>query len=138
MMKMLQKPLMKIALGSAVLFVVSMMSRKIGQKVPRTLGAMLMSLPRPVMMALMAIPEQMVLAKMEPTMPLMMRLMVSLGMYAFHFAWNGMVMKPSRSYNELVWILGTAALAFSCGAKRSTAIALVAADSTMTLALRGL
>ena len=102
-------------------------------------GGLLMSLPRPVMMILMAIPEQVVMMAMEPKMPILQRLLVSIAMYAIHFAWNGMVMKPERSYNELVWIVGTALYAFQVlGVRKQTAIALVAADSVMTLALRGL
>jgi hypothetical protein len=102
-------------------------------------GENLMKLPRPAMMVLMAVPEQLVMMHFEPNMPLVQRLLVSVAMYVIHFAWNGMVMKPERSYNELVWIVGTALYALNVlGVKQSTAIALVAADSVMTLALRGL
>ncbi len=103
------------------------------------LGNRLMALPRVVMMVLMAIPEQTVMAVYEPKMPLLRRLLVSVAMYVIHFAWNGMVMKPKRSYNELVWIIGTALYALNVlGVRKETAIALIAADSVMTLALRGL
>jgi hypothetical protein len=103
------------------------------------IGKFLMSLPRMLMMIIMAIPEQTVMMIMEPKMPLIRRLMVSVAMYVIHFAYNGFVMKPEKSYNELVWILGTASYALQVlGVKQSTAIALVAADSVMTLALRGL
>ena len=98
-----------------------------------------MSLPRPAMMIIMAIPEQLVMAKLEPSMSLMKRILVSVAMYVIHFAWNGMVMKPEKSYNELVWILGTSLFALQVlGVKRETAISLIAADSVMTLCLRGL
>jgi len=103
------------------------------------LGKLLMSLPRVVMMILMALPEQYVMMTLEPNMPLFQRLLVSVAMYVIHFAWNGMVMKPEKSYNELVWIIGTAVYALKVlGVKQETVIALVAADSVMTLALRGL
>lgn len=99
----------------------------------------LMGLPRPAMMILMAIPEQCVMAKYEPGMSIYKRLSVSIAMYIIHFAWNGMVMKPEKSYNELVWIIGTALYAYNVlKVDLSTAIALVAADSVMTLSLRGL
>ena len=98
-----------------------------------------MSLPRVVMMVLMAIPEQTVMVVCYPKMPLLRRLLVSVAMYVIHFAWNGMVMKPKRSYNELVWIFGTALYALNVlGVRKETAVALIAADSVMTLALRGL
>ena len=99
----------------------------------------MMKLPRPVMMLLMAIPEQLVLYYMAPNMPLLQRLLVSVAMYIIHFAWNGMVMKPTKSYNELSWILGTALYANRIlGANLLTTTALVAADSVMTLTLRGM
>lgn len=104
-----------------------------------SIKGLLMGLPRPTMMVLMALPEQAVLHYMEPKLDIYKRLMVSIAMYVVHFAWNGFVMKPERSYNEIVWILGTALfglLAFKI--KKETAIALVAADSIMTLTLRGL
>lgn len=108
-------------------------------KIANLLGKNLMSLPRALMMILMAIPEQLVLASMEPKLSLIKRISVSIAMYVIHFAWNGMVMKPERSYNELVWIIGTALYGIMAfGIKNSTAIALVAADSVMTLSLRGL
>lgn len=107
--------------------------------IANNLGKLLMSLPRPIMMILMAIPEQLVLAHYEPSIPLLKRLLVSVAMYTIHFAWNGMVMKPKKSYNELVWIIGTALFALhAIGVKKETAVALVAADSVMTLSLRGL
>lgn len=87
----------------------------------------------------MAIPEQLVMNAYEPNMPLVQRLLVSVAMYVVHFAWNGMIMKPEKSYNELAWILGTAYYALSAlGVDQATAVALVAADSVMTLALRGM
>ena len=108
-------------------------------KIANLLGKNLMSLPRALMMILMAIPEQLVLASMEPQLSLIKRISVSIAMYDVHFAWNGMVMKPERSYNELVWVIGTALYGImAVGIKNSTAIALVAADSVMTLSLRGL
>ena len=108
-------------------------------KIANLLGKNLMSLPRALMMILMAIPEQLVLASMEPKLSLIKRISVSIAMYVIHFAWNGMVMKPERSYNELVWVIGTALYGImAVGIKNSTAIALVAADSVMTLSLRGL
>lgn len=128
--------LVAMVVSTVVLNVVST-QMKLG-RMASPMGMFLMSLPRPVMMILMAIPEQTVLMMMEPSMPLMKRLMVSVAMYAIHFAWNGFVMKPQKSYNELVWILGTALFAYLVGVKQKTAVALVAADSVMTLALRGL
>lgn len=105
----------------------------------KNISSLLMSLPRMVMMILMAIPEQTVLAIMEPQLPLFNRILVSIAMYVVHFAWNGLIMKPEKSYNELVWILGTALYAYmALGVKKETAIALIAADSAMTLSLRGL
>ena len=96
-------------------------------------------LPAGGMMILMAIPEQLVLYNMEPNMAIEKRLMVSIAMYVIHFAWNGFVMKPERSYNEIVWIIGTSLYALQViGVKKSTAIALVAADSLLTLSMRGL
>lgn len=90
-------------------------------------------------MLLMAIPEQLVMAKFAPKMPLWKRLSVSVAMYLVHFAWNGMVMKTKRSYNELAWILGTAAFAMKVlGVDAKTTTALIAADSIMTLAMRDL
>jgi hypothetical protein len=107
--------------------------------IAKGLKSQLMALPRVAMMVLMAIPEQLVMYYQEPNMSLFNRLMVSVAMYIIHFAWNGMVMKPERSYNELVWIIGTAHYALNVlGVKRTTATALIAADSVMTLALRGL
>lgn len=95
--------------------------------------------PAPVAMALMALPEQGVLAAMEPRMPLYRRVLVSVAMYVIHFAYNGMVMKPLKSYDELAWIIGTAAYAYTViGVRWDTAVALVAADAVMTLALRGM
>ena len=103
------------------------------------IGSLLMSLPRPVMMLLMAVPEQLVMNYFAPQMSLTNRALVSVAMYLVHFAWNGMVMKPEKSYNELVWIIGTAVFAmYGLGVNSATATALIAADSVMTLALRGL
>ena len=102
-------------------------------------GKFLMSLPRIIMMILMAIPEQLVMYYNYPNINLFNRLLVSIAMYVIHFAWNGFVMKPTRSYNELVWIVGTALYAYNViGVNKQTAIYLIAADSLMTLALRGL
>ena len=99
----------------------------------------LMSLPRPIMMILMALPEQAVLHYMEPKLDITSKLLISIAMYVVHFAWNGFVMKPERSYNEIVWILGTALFAkLAFNVDTNTAIALIAADSIMTLSLRGL
>ncbi len=103
------------------------------------IGKLLMTLPRPLMMIIMALPEQLVLLKLQPKLPLLSRLLVSVSMYLIHFAYNGMVMKPKKSYDELVWIIGTALYALHViGVKQTTAIALIAADSVMTLALRGM
>jgi hypothetical protein len=143
MIKQLQKYqrelLLLIAFG-IIPFISKMLIKNIPtQQISSQLGKILMSLPRPVMMILMAIPEQAVMATMEPSMPIQKRLLVSIAMYIIHFAWNGLVMKPEKSYNELVWILGTAFYALQAlKVKRSTAIALIAADSIMTLSLRGL
>jgi hypothetical protein len=107
--------------------------------IPTAFGKAMMSLPRPVMMVLMALPEQYVMHTYQPGMPLFQRLSVSVAMYIIHFAWNGMVMKPEKSYNELVWILGTAFYALKAlGVSKDTFVALIAADSVMTLTLRSL
>jgi len=123
-----------------IAYVANLVSQKVNTKpVFDTVGKTLMGLPRMVMMVLMAVPEQLVLAYLEPELPLLNRLMVSVAMYTIHFAWNGMVMKPEKAYNELVWILGTALYAYHVvGVSEETAAALVAADSVMTLALRSL
>ena len=133
--------LVMLAVYAVVLYVVKQVLQGAVDEnsIATNLGMGLMSLPRMAMMILMAIPEQLVMFYFEPSMSLYKRLMVSVAMYVIHFAWNGMVMKPERSYNELVWIVGTAMFAVTqLGAKQSTGIALVAADSAMTLALRGL
>ena len=109
------------------------------EAIRKGLGKALMSLPRIPMMVLMALPQQAVMASFEPSMPLWKRLSVSIAMYLAHFAYNGFVMKPERSYNELVWILATALYAlYGLNVKLSTFVALIAADSVMTLGLRGL
>jgi len=143
MIKQLQKYQQELSLlivFAIVPYIVKMIIQQVNTKqIASQLGKTLMSLPRPVMMILMAIPEQTVMAIMEPSMPIQKRLLVSIAMYIIHFAWNGFVMKPEKSYNELVWILGTALYALQVlKVKRSTAIALVAADAVMTLSLRGL
>ena len=136
------KPLLYLALYGLVPYLL-----KEGLKVAKLnvadiasqLGKLLMSLPNSVVMILMALPEHAVLETMEPNMPLVQRLLVSLAMYAIHFAWNGIVITPENSYDELVSIMGTALYALNvlC-VKRQTAVALVAADAVMTLVLRGL
>ena len=132
--------LLIIAVIGVVVFVAkSIMNNMNLDGLRKTLKDILMSLPRPIMMILMAIPEQIVLYYMQPNMDLTKRLSVSIAMYVIHFAYNGMVMKPKRSYNELVWIIGTALYARQIlKVKQSTMISLLAADSIMTLALRGL
>ena len=104
------------------------------------LGASFMGMNKILMMLVMAIPEQIVLYLYEPQVPIIERLLVSVAMYVIHFAWNGMEeVKPRRSYNELIWILGTALYARQViGVQMSTAIMLVAADSIMTLSIRGI
>lgn len=127
------------AIGLAVVFAKKLIERFDTKMVIKVLGKILMSIPKLLMMVLMALPEQFVLARYEPNMSLVKRILVSIAMYVVHFAWNGVVMKPQRSHNELVWILGTALFAYyGVGVKQQTAVALVAADSVMTLALRGL
>jgi len=138
----LQKPVLHLIAVGVIVYVANKVLEKSQintEELADNSGEALMKLPRPAMMALMAVPEQLVMAHFEPGMPIIQRLLVSVAMYIIHFAWNGMVMKPKRSYNELVWIVGTALYALKVlGVKQSTALALVAADSTMTLALRGL
>lgn len=93
------------------------------------------------MMILMAIPEQIVMYLYEGHHMAFFpdRISVSFAMYAIHFAYNGFVMKPEKSYNELVWIIGTALYAyFGVQAQTETVTALLAADSIMALLLRGL
>ena len=127
------------AIGLVVVFAKNLVERFDTRMVIKGLGKLLMSIPKLLMMVLMALPEQFVLARYEPNMSLVKRLLVSIAMYVVHFAWNGVVMKPQHSHNELVWILGTALFAYyGVGVKQQTAVALVAADSVMTLALRGL
>ena len=129
-----------LVLYGLIPLIVSLLLLNIGTEVALNLiGGVIMTIPRIPMMILMAIPEQTVLALMEPSIPLQKRVLVSIAMYVIHFAWNGMVMKPPRSHNELVWILGTALFAYQAiGVKKETALALIAADSVMTLSLRGL
>lgn len=129
-----------IVVYGIVAYIAALATNKIDTKpVIQGVGKSLMSLPRVAMMILMAVPEQAVLAIYEPQLPLFNRLMVSVAMYVIHFAWNGLVMKPEKSYNELVWILGTALYAYQVvGVRPETAVALIAADSVMTLSLRGL
>ena len=99
----------------------------------------MMSTGRIGMMIIMAIPEQYVAWTYEPQMSIWYRLSISVAMYLIHFAYNGFVMKPKKSYNELVWILGTALYAYyGLGVKTETFVALLAADSIMVLCLRGL
>lgn len=88
------------------------------------------------MMGMMSIPEQVVLWTMAPELSPMAKLSVSAAMFAIHFTFNGFVMKTPKTHQELVWIIGTAAYAKLLGVKTETAVALVAADSIMTLALR--
>ena len=128
-----------LMIGVVVYLIKLLLERVNTSKVIRLLGKLLMSIPKLLMMVLMALPEQFVLAKYQPNMSIVKRIMVSLAMYVVHFAWNGVVMKPKHSHNELVWIMGTALYAyFVMGVKKETAVALIAADSVMTLALRGL
>ena len=136
----MKKTLMVLVGLTVVVFGASrVVSKEALARATGALGRMLMSLPRPVMMILMAIPEQLVMQALEPQMPFMNRALVSVAMYLVHFAWNGMVMKPEKSYNELVWIIGTAVFAmYGLGVSARTATALIAADSVMTLALRGM
>lgn len=130
--------LLKLVIISGITRVLSMSSGALKFIRPMVKGG-LMSLSRPLMMAVMSIPEQLIVHLMEPGASVLQRLMVSVAMFAIHFAWNGLVMKPERSYNELVWILGTAAFAvYVLEMKMKTGVALIAADSVMTLAMRGL
>ena len=109
------------------------------QKLSSTIGGLLMSIPKPIMMILMSIPEQIVLALLQPQKPLLSRLLVSISMYVIHFSWNGIKMKPQKSHNELVWIIGTALFALhALEVDIKTVVALIAADSVMTLSMRGL
>jgi hypothetical protein len=132
--------LLMLAGFGVVFYVGSLLKKNIGlDDNLSALGEQLMKLDRIIMMILMAIPEQLVMNFYEPQMPLVQRLLVSIAMYVIHFAWNGMVMKPEKSYDELAWILGTGFYALKAlGVKQSTAVALVAADSVMTLTLRGM
>ena len=136
----MQKLLIFIALYGIVPYVAKQLGKNLpAASIRQQLGKTLMSLPRPAMMILMALPEQYVMLKFHPNMSLLKRLSVSLAMYVVNFAWNGMVMKPKYSYNELVWILGTGLFGYQVlGVGLKTAVALVAADSVMTLSLRGL
>jgi hypothetical protein len=135
---------LKLLLGLAIFGVVPFAAKKGLEQVElgdyrQKLGEFLMNLPRPVMMGLMAIPEQLVMYSFHPAMPLIQRLSVSIAMFIIHFAWNGMVMKPEFSHNELVWILGTSYYAYRVlGVSKQAATALIAADAVMTLSLRGL
>jgi len=136
---MIQEIAMLIIFGLIAYLSKMSLSKLDTKKIAKQLGGLLMSLPRPIMMIIMAIPEQLVMASFEPSMEMSKRILVSIAMYIIHFAWNGMVMKPEKSYNELVWIIGTALYALKIlGVKKQTAIALLAADSVMTLSLRGL
>ena len=128
-----------IAVFGAIFYVASLVLSKaqLGDWT-KSFGKTLKGFPKPVMMALMAIPEQTVLAMYEPKMPIVNRLMISVAMYVIHFSYNGMK-KVSKSYNEIPWIIGTSYYAYlAMGVKKETAIALIAADSVMTLVMRGL
>ena len=75
--------------------------------------------------------------EVEGDMPVWKRATVSLVMFLIHFGTNGFVPKAGTLRMELPWILGTALFAyFVLGVKPITALALVAADSVMTLSLR--
>ena len=90
-----------------------------------------------MMMAMVSIPEQAVTAFFEPQIPLLQRLSVSLAMFAIHFGVNGFIARVPSIKMELPWILGTALYAYVVlGVKPITAIALVAADSVMTMSMR--
>lgn len=131
--------LLLIVFGLTISFIVSFSTSFNFRTYLSAFGKFLMTLNKPIMMLLMAIPEQLVLATLEPGLPIISRIFVSIAMYIIHFVWNGMVMKPEREYNELVWIIGTAIYALiAVGVKKETAIALIAADSVMTLTLRDL
>ncbi len=112
-----------------------------GNSLGQSVASSLRSLPGPLLIILLAIPEQIVLSMYEPSIPIMNRILVSVAMYAIYFGWNkfGAAMRPKRAYIELVWILGTAIYAYRVlGVRKETACALIAADSVMTLTVRGL
>ena len=102
-------------------------------------GRTLMKLPKPVLIVLMALPEQAVLNKYEPGMPQQLKLLVSAATYVINVAFNGNVLKPLKSYDELAAILGSALYAYKAlGVRRETAVALAAVNALVTLALRGI
>ena len=132
-------------IGTLILFTgISFLLRIISKPLPTQniasfIKSAIMMTGRFGMMILMAIPEQVVAYIYEPHMSIFKRLTISFAMYAIHFAYNGFVMKPAKSYNELVWIIGTALYAWvGLGVKNETVTALLAADSIMVLFLRGL
>ncbi len=129
-----------IVIGVLIPFVWKFVLQSVNTNGIRTqIGNALMSIPRIPMMVLMAIPEQVVMAMFEPGLALWKRLSVSVAMYLAHFAYNGFVMKPEHSYNEVVWIMATALYArYGLNVRPSTFWALISSDSIMTLTLRGL
>lgn len=134
---MYQKELTHLIVFGVVFYTASTLMKSSIDKTSPMIGKQLMKIPKIGMMGLMALPEQAVLYKYEPNLPIFKKLLVSVAMYVIHFAWNGMEMKPKKSYNELAWILGTSYYAYlSIGVKKETAVALIAADSVMTLGLR--
>lgn len=89
------------------------------------------------MMGAMAIPEQLVMLFMAPNMPLVQRLMVSVVMYLSHFMFNGFVTKAPTMADEFKWIIPTALFGAFITKNPYTGLLLAAADTTMTVVLRG-
>jgi len=103
------------------------------------ISKILMDFPEALRIILIAIPEQIVLAILEPEMPIIKRLIVSLAMLGARFFTNGIGIKPDKAYKELIWIFRTALFSYTViGVKKKTVVALIAADACLALSLRDL
>ena len=102
------------------------------------LGTMDFSKPSTyAMMAAVSIPEQLALYTFAPELPLYQRLSASAVMFVVHFGTNGFVPKASSLRMEMPWILATGAyIKYGLGASTEAALAQLAGDSLMVLALR--
>ncbi len=89
------------------------------------------------MMAGVSLPEQIVMYVHAGDLPLGMRLAVSAVMFATTFGFNGFVKKPPTWRDEMKWIVPTALFGGYITGSAMIAASLFAADSAMTLYLRG-
>jgi hypothetical protein len=89
-----------------------------------------------VVMAAMAIPEQLVMYWQAPSMPLTLRLSVSVVMYAATFAWNGFDSQPQTWLDEMAWIIPTALYGAWLTGDQKTGALLFVFDTIMTAVVR--